>query len=74
VTFAASLQLCAHAPNTMVMESVRGFCEGWYRDVLEVSPTPDGGMIAIPDEPGLGVQLSEAFLTRSDVTVTRSEA
>jgi L-alanine-DL-glutamate epimerase-like enolase superfamily enzyme len=74
VTFAASLQLCAHAPNTMVMESVRGFCEGWYRDVLEASPMPDGGMIAIPDEPGLGVQLSEAFLSRPDVTVTRSEA
>jgi L-alanine-DL-glutamate epimerase-like enolase superfamily enzyme len=74
VTFAASLQLCAHAPNAMVMESVRGFCEGWYGEVLDGSPVPDQGSIAIPDRPGLGVELNAGFLSRPDVTTTRSEA
>ncbi len=74
IAFAASLQLCANAPNAMIMESVRGFCEGWYADVLDGPLRPEHGMIAIPTEPGLGVGLAEAFLAREDVTTTTSEA
>ena len=72
LAFAASLQLCANAPNAMIMESVRGFCEGWYGDVLDAPLRPDGGAIAIPDGPGLGVGLSDAFLARDDISITRS--
>ena len=74
VAFAASLQLCANAPNAMIMESVRGFCDGWYDEVLGESLRPAGGVMAIPDGPGLGVGLAEAFLARDDVTVARSAA
>jgi galactonate dehydratase len=74
VAFAASLQLCANAPNARIMESVRGFCEGWYGQVLDRPLVPVGGMLAIPSGAGLGVGLAEAFPTRDDVTITRSEA
>lgn len=74
VAFAASLQLCANAPNAMIMESVRGFCEGWYADVLDAAPQVVRGSIALPAGPGLGVGLAPAFLARPDITITRSEA
>jgi galactonate dehydratase len=74
LALAASLQLCAHAPNAMIMESVRGFCEGWYADVLDAPLVPRDGHLDIPDGPGLGVGLSAAFLAREDVTVVRGDA
>jgi galactonate dehydratase len=72
IALAASLQLCAHAPNTMIMESVRGFCEGWYADVLDTRIVPRDGYLDIPDGPGLGAGLSAAFLAREDVTIVRT--
>jgi galactonate dehydratase len=74
IAFAASLQLCANAPNAMIMESVRGFCDGWYSDVLDAPLAPVDGAIDLPAGPGLGVTLAGAFLARADVTTRRTEA
>ena len=34
VNLFACLQLCAATPNAMIMETVRRFCEGYYREVV----------------------------------------
>jgi galactonate dehydratase len=57
VTFAASLQLCAHATNAKLMEIVRGFHRGWYRETVTNPIEVEGGVARIPDLPGLGVEL-----------------
>jgi L-alanine-DL-glutamate epimerase-like enolase superfamily enzyme len=64
----ACLQLCAAVPNAMIMETVRGFCEGFYRD-LTVEPVPIREGRAILDfGPGLGVTLRPEFLAKSTTT------
>jgi L-alanine-DL-glutamate epimerase-like enolase superfamily enzyme len=73
LSLAASLQLCAHAPNAMVMETVRGFLDGWYRDVVEPSFDVVDGRLLIPDRPGLGFELRGQVRQAPDVIVTRSE-
>jgi len=74
VALAAALQLCAHAPNAMVMETVRGFVEGWYRDaVTEPFPIEDG-VARISDRPGLGLELLPDLRLREDAVVRTSAA
>jgi L-alanine-DL-glutamate epimerase-like enolase superfamily enzyme len=73
ISLAASLQLCAHAPNAMIMETVRGFLDGWYREVLDEPFEVRAGMIEIPDGPGLGVTLRADLGARPDAIVRRSE-
>jgi galactonate dehydratase len=73
LALAASLQLCAHAPNAMVMETVRGFLDGWYLDAVEPAFKVDDGMIAISDRPGLGFELREEVRNHPDAVVRRSE-
>jgi galactonate dehydratase len=67
VTFAASLQLCAHAPNAKMMEVVRGFHQGWYRDAVTNPIEVVGGRARIPDAPGLGTELLPDVRARDDV-------
>jgi galactonate dehydratase len=73
VCLAASLQLCAHAPNAKVMEIVRGFVHGWYRDVVDHAPEVERGRAPIPDRPGLGLALLPQVRHRPDVSVRTSE-
>jgi galactonate dehydratase len=74
VCLAASLQLCAHASNAKVMEVVRGFLEGWYREVVDNPPQVVDGVAAIPDRPGLGLSLLPDLRRRDDATVRTSGA
>jgi galactonate dehydratase len=69
VTLAASLQLCAHAPNAKMMEVVRGFHRGWYRDVVTNPIEVVDGRARIPDAPGLGTELLPEVRGREDVRV-----
>jgi L-alanine-DL-glutamate epimerase-like enolase superfamily enzyme len=63
----AALHLCAAVPNAMVIEIVRGFCEGYYLELL-TRPVPirEGNAICELGR-GLGVQLRPETLVRSDV-------
>jgi galactonate dehydratase len=72
VCLAASLQLCAHAPNAKVMEVVRGFVDGWYREVVDAPPEVAGGRAPIPDRPGLGLALLPDVRRRDDAAVRTS--
>jgi L-alanine-DL-glutamate epimerase-like enolase superfamily enzyme len=74
VCLAASLQLCAHAPNAKVMEVVRGFVDGWYRDVVDLPPEVAAGRAPIPDRPGLGLSLLPGVRLSDDATVRVSAA
>jgi galactonate dehydratase len=69
VCLAASLQLCGHAPNAKVMEVVRGFVHGWYREVVDHPPELDGGHATIPDRPGLGLSLLPEVSQRPDAAI-----
>lgn len=69
VNLFAFLQLCAVTPNAMIMENVRGFCEGYCRDVV-VGPVPvQGGRAVLTGfGAGLGVTLRPVFLATAGVT------
>lgn len=74
IALAASLQLAAHATNAKVMETVRGFVHGWYRDVVTDPIEFADGHALIPDRPGLGTRLLPEVRERSDLTTRRSAA
>jgi galactonate dehydratase len=63
----ACLHLCAAMPNAMIMETVRGFVEGYYRDIV-ADPLPiREGQAWLNFGPGLGTQLKPDFLARRDL-------
>lgn len=72
VNVLACLHVCAAVPNAMVMETVRGFCEGYYRDIVTTPiPIRDGNAF-FPSEPGLGARLRPEVLARSDLELRSS--
>ena len=74
VNLFACLHLCAAMPNAMIMETVRGFCEGYYRDVVaEPVPIREGRAVLAEFGAGLGVSLRPEFLARPGVTRRVSE-
>jgi L-alanine-DL-glutamate epimerase-like enolase superfamily enzyme len=63
----AALHLCAAAPNVMIQEVVRGFCEGYYLDLM-TRPLPiRDGRATFELGPGLGVSLRREVLARGDL-------
>jgi galactonate dehydratase len=72
VSLAASLQLCAHAPTAKIQETVRGFIDGWYTDVIQEPFEINHGTLVIPNRPGHGVTLAPELRHRGDVSVRRS--
>jgi L-alanine-DL-glutamate epimerase-like enolase superfamily enzyme len=63
----AALHLCAAVTNVMIQETVRGFYEGYYRDIL-TRPLPiRDGQAYFDLGPGLGAQLRPEVLSRSDL-------
>jgi L-alanine-DL-glutamate epimerase-like enolase superfamily enzyme len=59
VTLLANLQLCAVSTNAMILESVRGFYEGWYKNVYTENVQIRDVFATIPAVPGLGTALKE---------------
>ena len=74
VTIFANLHVCAASPNAMILETVRGFCEGWYRSVYTDNVQIEDGKAAFPDVPGLGTRLKPEFLAKSGVSTRTSVA
>jgi galactonate dehydratase len=68
VTLLASLHLAVAQPNCLAIEVVRGFVEGYYREVLDPPLVAQSGELAPPEKPGLGASLASEFLGRPDVT------
>lgn len=73
VALAAALQLCAYATSAKVMEVVRGFLAGWYRDVVTEVPVLHDGHLSIPAGPGLGVELQPDLPRRAGAHTRRSQ-
>lgn len=73
IALAASLQLAAHATNAKMMETVRGFVGGWYREVVTDPVEVRDGWATIPDGPGLGTRLAPAVRAWPGATVRTSE-
>jgi galactonate dehydratase len=69
VTVLANAHLAAAMPNCLAVEVVRGFIDGYYRDVLDQPLSVDRGTVTAPARPGLGARLADGFTGRPDVTV-----
>jgi L-alanine-DL-glutamate epimerase-like enolase superfamily enzyme len=59
--FFAGLHICAASPASFTIEYSLG-ANPMIHDLIEETVTVEGGMIAIPDSPGLGFTVSERFL------------
>src|SRR5438876_12164412 len=68
----ACLHVCAAAPNAMVMETVRGFYQGYYQDIVTRPVPVRDGRVFFDPAPGLGVQLRPELLARPDLHVRTS--
>lgn len=65
----ACLHLCAALPNAMIMEVVRGFCEGYYHELMDRPVTIKEGRAWFDFGPGLGAKLRPEVFSRPDVRV-----
>jgi L-alanine-DL-glutamate epimerase-like enolase superfamily enzyme len=72
VVWAASIQLMMHIPNALVMETVRAYHSGWFKDVLTELPRVEKGYIYPLTGPGLGTRLLPGLTQRDGVQVRRS--
>ncbi len=72
VVYTAGTHLCLATPNAMIQEGVRAYYGGWYQDVTTNLPPVADGRVTAPDGPGLGISLSEEFLSREDVVIRTS--
>lgn len=69
VNLFACQQLCAATPNAMVVETVRGFCEGCCRDaVAEAVPVRGGHAMRTGFGAGLGMTSRPEILAQPGVT------
>ena len=69
----SAAHLAAHAPNAMIMETVRAYTEGWYNDVMTERLVIREGHLEFPDRPGLGTALRPEVMARGDAHVEVSD-
>jgi galactonate dehydratase len=69
----AAAHLMLHIPNALIMETVRGYYEGWYQEVMTERIPISEGMLTLESKPGLGTALREEVLRRPDVHVEVSD-
>lgn len=69
----SAAHLALHAPNTMIVESVRAFYLGWYNDAVTDQISIKDGMVTLSNKPGLGTKLRPEVLTRKDAHVEVSD-
>lgn len=65
----AATHLMLHAPNGVVMETVRAYIDGWYNDVVTDRIPFAEGRLSLPDRPGLGTRLHDDFTSRPNARV-----
>jgi L-alanine-DL-glutamate epimerase-like enolase superfamily enzyme len=69
----AAAHLMLHIPNAMIMETVRSYYLGWYREVVEDPLPVEDGWLTLPEKPGLGTRLREELFSRADVHLETSD-
>ena len=69
----ACLHLCAAVPNAMVMETVRGFYRGYYKELMDTPVPICEGRAVLEFGPGLGAALRPEVLKRTDIRRRISE-
>ncbi len=67
ICHAACMHLGAHIPNLYFVESVRAFYKTYFPILSDFSPVVDDGHLAIPDGPGLGINLSPNALSSDNL-------
>lgn len=61
VSTAAALHVAACTPNFMIQEHFNDFADSWVKAAAPGVPEVVDGYFALPDKPGLGVELNEAL-------------
>lgn len=74
VVFTASTHLSLNLPNALIQESVRGFYNGWYQDVVTLVPKNIDGFVTVSEVPGLGCELKPDIDARFTVARRMSPA
>jgi L-alanine-DL-glutamate epimerase-like enolase superfamily enzyme len=72
LVYMASTHLSLNAPNALVQESVRGFYNGWYPEVVTAVPDMKDGFLTVPRAPGFGCDLRADIDGRFNVTRRKS--
>lgn len=67
------MHLGAHISNLFFVESVRGFYRTYFPILSGWEVRVEDGRLAVPDDPGLGAELTASALTRDDLTTMISE-
>ncbi|HVX82367.1 MAG TPA: mandelate racemase/muconate lactonizing enzyme family protein [Devosiaceae bacterium] len=65
----AASHLLLNVPNGLIMETVRGYVDGWYNDVVEDRIEIAGGRLRLPDRPGLGTRLRDDLFGRPNARI-----
>jgi L-alanine-DL-glutamate epimerase-like enolase superfamily enzyme len=58
----AATHLMLHIPNALIMETVRGYIDGWYNDVVADRIPVMEGNLSLPNKTGLGTALRDEFV------------
>jgi L-alanine-DL-glutamate epimerase-like enolase superfamily enzyme len=72
VTALANAHLALAVPNCVTTEVVRGFVEGYYREVLDEPLAVRNGMLTLGGRRGLGAARSPALLSSRTVSIRTS--
>ncbi len=70
----AAAHLMTHIPNAMIMETVRGYVDGWYDDVVSDRIEIRDGFLSLGGRPGLGIELRPDLIDRPGARVEESTA
>jgi len=62
VSTAAALHFAASTPNFKIQEHFNDFAEAWVKEVAPGNPEVVDGYFALPEGPGLGVELNQEVL------------
>lgn len=72
IQLAVAVAFSATRPNGLAQEMVRAFYFGWYREFVTDLPAFDKGHLVPLNGPGLGTELSEAFMSDPQLIQQRS--
>jgi galactonate dehydratase len=65
----AAAHLMLHIPNAMTMETVRGYIDGWYNEIVTDKIDVVEGYLFLNGKPGLGTKLRDDFIARPDAVL-----